>query len=72
MGLRLTEGVDLAELTARFGFAPDALIDAERFALYRRLQMVWRQGSRIGVTPAGMPVLDALLGELVREELVHQ
>jgi len=34
------------------------------------LGLVWAQGSRIGVTSRGMPVLDGLLGELVNMELV--
>jgi putative oxygen-independent coproporphyrinogen III oxidase len=67
-GLRLAEGVDLAELRARFGIAE--LIDRERLALYRGLGLVWIDGERIGVTGAGMPLLDALLGELVPAALV--
>ncbi|HCI62337.1 MAG TPA: coproporphyrinogen III oxidase, partial [Erythrobacter sp.] len=34
------------------------------------LGMAWSDGPRIGVTPRGMPVLDALLGELVQADLV--
>jgi oxygen-independent coproporphyrinogen-3 oxidase len=32
---------------------------------------MWQDGSRIGVTPAGMPLLDALLGDLVSQALVR-
>jgi hypothetical protein len=32
--------------------------------------MVWTDGDRIGVTEAGMLVLNALIGELVPTELV--
>ena len=70
MGLRLAEGIDLSALAARVALTPDALCDAGRFALYHEQGLVWRDGPRIGVTEAGMPVLDALLGELVPEELV--
>jgi len=65
MGLRLAEGIDLAALSARFGLPPEALIDQARLDLYHRQGLVWRQGPRLGVSDAGMPVLDALLGELV-------
>jgi oxygen-independent coproporphyrinogen-3 oxidase len=70
MGLRLAEGVDLAGLARRFGTSPAALIDSRKLDLYRDLQLAWRDGDRIGVTEQGMPLLDALLGELVSDELV--
>jgi oxygen-independent coproporphyrinogen-3 oxidase len=70
MGLRLAEGVDLAALSQRFGIAADALIDPVKLALYESLGLAWRGGKRIGVAPQGMPLLDALLGELVPEALV--
>jgi oxygen-independent coproporphyrinogen-3 oxidase len=68
MGLRLAEGIDLAELSARFGI--DALIDQSRLEFYANQGLCWRDDGRIGVTEAGMPLLDALLGELVPAELV--
>ena len=71
MGLRLREGIDLAALEQRFGMAGTAaLIDADKAAFYTRQGLVWQQGSRIGVTAQGVPLLDGLLGELVRPELV--
>jgi len=70
MGLRLAEGVDLAALSRRFGFDGDALIDRPKLALYESLGLAWRDGDRIGVTAQGMPLLDALLGELVPAALV--
>ncbi len=70
MGLRLAEGVDLSAMAARFGIARDALIDEDRLSLHRSLGLVVSQGERITVTPAGMPLLDALLGELVPAALV--
>ncbi|MDE8651937.1 radical SAM family heme chaperone HemW [Novosphingobium album (ex Liu et al. 2023)] len=70
MGLRLGEGVDLAAMAARFGLAEAELCDPAKRDFYRRQGLVWRQGERIGVTEAGMPLLDALLGELVPAALV--
>jgi oxygen-independent coproporphyrinogen-3 oxidase len=65
MGLRLGEGMDLDALAERFDIPASALLEQERLVFLETLRFVWRQGSRIGVTPQGMPVLDALLGELV-------
>lgn len=70
MGLRLAEGVDLAALARRFDAAPAALVDEAKLALYRDLGLVWMEQERIGVTPQGMPLLDALLGEVVCTDLV--
>lgn len=70
MGLRLREGIEPAVLATRFGLAPEALIDQARFAFYADQGLCWRKGARIGVTEAGMPLLDALLAELVPAELV--
>jgi oxygen-independent coproporphyrinogen-3 oxidase len=70
MGLRLAEGVNLAALSGRFGLTEPELIDARGLAGPLRQGLVWREGSRLGVTEAGMPVLDALLGELVAASLL--
>jgi oxygen-independent coproporphyrinogen-3 oxidase len=70
MGLRLAEGVDVAGLSQRFGIPSVELIDRAKLALYESLGLAWRDGERIGVTPQGMPLLDALLGELVPAALV--
>ena len=70
MGLRLREGVDLAALTQRFGFPRAELIAADKLAFYAAQGLVWQRDDRIGITAAGMPLLDALLGELVAAELV--
>ena len=68
MGLRLAEGVDLAALERRFGIGE--LIDRRKLAFHRELGFAWAEGSRVGITEAGMPLLDALLGELVPAALV--
>jgi oxygen-independent coproporphyrinogen-3 oxidase len=65
MGLRLSEGVDLAALAKRVGIPRSELIEQERLVFLESLGLAWREGDRIGVTAQGMPVLDALLGELV-------
>ena len=70
MGLRVAEGVDIAALAARFGLGEDQLCDPAKLAFYARQGLAWREGPRIGVTPQGMPLLDALMGELVPADLV--
>ena len=70
MGLRLGEGIDLGAIAQRFGFTADALILPDKVALYARLGLVVRAGDHLTVTPAGMPLLDALLAELVAPALV--
>lgn len=70
MGLRLKEGIDLAELEKRFGIKRAELVDGSKLELYHTLGLVWTSSGCMGITDAGMPLLDALLGELVAEELV--
>ncbi len=70
MGLRLGEGVDLAGSAKRFDIAEPELCDPAKLAFYKAQGLVWGDGVRIGVTPAGMPLLDGLLAELVPAGLV--
>ncbi len=70
MGLRLREGVDVQKLSSRFAIDADALINRGELTHYASIGLTWDDGGRIGVTPAGMPLLDALLPELVADELV--
>ncbi len=70
MGLRLVEGVDLAALGERFGMRPQDLLDAPKVERYAGLGLLWREGPRMGVTGAGRPLLDALLGEIVDDRLI--
>ena len=58
MGLRLAEGVDLARI-------PDAPLDLQAVAVMETQGLVRREGTRLIVTDAGMPVLEAILRELV-------
>ncbi|MEN3748175.1 radical SAM family heme chaperone HemW [Sphingomonas sp. HF-S3] len=64
MGLRLNEGVDLARIAALAGGA--APIDDSAAALLERQGLMRRDGERLCVTDAGMPVLEAILREVVR------
>ena len=70
MGLRLAEGVDIGSMAMRFGLPGQALCDPDKLAFYEQQGLAWCRGERIGVTEQGMPLLDALLGELVPAELV--
>lgn len=69
MGLRLREGIDVSVLARRFGLPASLLIDRKRLAFHESLGLVWSDGDRIGATARGMPLLDALLAELVSETL---
>jgi putative oxygen-independent coproporphyrinogen III oxidase len=70
MGLRLTEGIEPASLAARFGLAPQDLIDPAKRDLYIRLGHLAQDGERLRVTEQGAPLLEALLAELVPDTLV--
>ena len=70
MGLRLAEGLDLAAVAERFGLSAEALCAPDKLSFYEQQGLVWRKETRIGVTGLGMPLLDALLGELIPAELV--
>ena len=70
MGLRLREGVDLGQLATRFGFGAADLVNADKADFYTGKGLIWQDRGLIGVTDAGMQLLDGLLGELVAEALV--
>lgn len=61
MGMRLTEGIDLARYAALAGQE----IAHERLARLEEIGVLWRSGARIGATQAGRPVLNAVLRELL-------
>lgn len=69
MGLRLREGVAIGKLAGRLGLAPEELIDRDRLGFLESLGLVWRADESVGVTTRGMPVLDALIAELVPDAL---
>ena len=70
MGLRLDEGVVPAVLARRFQLPAAALLDDGKVELYRSLGLLTFRAGRLAVTDAGMPLLDAILGEIVGGELV--
>nr|WP_276616370.1 radical SAM family heme chaperone HemW [Sphingomonas sp. SFZ2018-12] len=59
MGLRLAEGVDVARIGRDW-------VDDDAAARLATQGLVTRDSERLAVTPAGMPVLDAILREVVR------
>jgi oxygen-independent coproporphyrinogen-3 oxidase len=70
MGLRLTEGIDLAALSTRFGLPRAGLVDEAALARLQTLGLVRIDGTRLAVAPPGRGLLDALLAELVADTLV--
>ncbi len=61
MGLRLTEGID----PARYGALAGRPLDPARIALLTAQGFVESDGQRcLRVTPAGFPVLDAVVADL--------
>ena len=59
MGLRLAEGVEMARIGWEW-------VDDDAVARLATQGLVTRDSERLAVTPAGMPVLDAILREVVR------
>lgn len=82
MGLRLAEGVAPARLAARLGLAHGDLLDGAKVAQFVALGLLWQSGAgagagsesgageRLGVTQRGMPLLDAILADVVHADLV--
>jgi oxygen-independent coproporphyrinogen-3 oxidase len=70
MGLRLTEGVDLAALSTRFALPRNGLVGEAALTRLCNLGLMWAEGARVGVAPSGRGVLDALLAEVVADTLV--
>ncbi len=68
MGLRLAEGVSLQRLSARTEIAPDALLDIDAVDRIAKLGLVTRVSDHITITSQGMPLLDAILPEIVKVE----
>jgi putative oxygen-independent coproporphyrinogen III oxidase len=64
MGLRLAEGIDLARIAALAG--GEAPLDAAALSRLETYGLLARDGTRVRVTDAGMPVLEAILREIVR------
>ncbi|WP_337190298.1 radical SAM family heme chaperone HemW [Altericroceibacterium endophyticum] len=71
MGLRLDEGIDLAAMSRRFNIPSSQLIDRKNADFYANMGLLREEDSRLIVTDRGMPLLDALLGEIVPAALVE-
>jgi oxygen-independent coproporphyrinogen-3 oxidase len=66
MGLRLAEGIDLDRI-AMLGERPiDQLADRQAIDRLSAQGLLKHEGTRLCATKAGMPVLNAILGEIVR------
>jgi putative oxygen-independent coproporphyrinogen III oxidase len=68
MGLRLAEGVSLLRLSQKTGIASDAMLDMAAVERVAALGLIRRDGDHVTVTPQGMPLLDAILPEIVAVE----
>lgn len=68
MGLRLSEGICVDRLSQKTGMPPGSLLDAEAVDRIAKLGLIHRAGSRVSVTTQGMPLLDAILPEIVAVE----
>ncbi len=68
MGLRLREGLDIEELSQRMDLPDSEMIDWQAVVKMRGMNLMRREGSRLLVTPKGMPLLDAILPEIVAIE----
>ena len=65
MGLRLREGVDLARIASLAGAAIADVVDEA--AIARFPDLIRREGNWLGVTEAGMLLLDSILPQVVRD-----
>jgi oxygen-independent coproporphyrinogen-3 oxidase len=63
MGLRLGEGVDLARVAEVAG--GEAPLDLPALSRLEAQGLAAREGNRLRITDAGMPVLEAILREIV-------
>lgn len=66
MGLRMREGIDLARVAALGGTTIDQVADLKAVERLATQGLVARDGDRLALTPAGMPLLDAVLREVAR------
>ena len=65
MGLRLREGVDVEVLSRRFGLAPAQMLDFAAVDKLVNMGFIHRGKSRIAPTDKAMPLLDAILPQIV-------
>jgi oxygen-independent coproporphyrinogen-3 oxidase len=70
MGLRLAEGIDLAALENRFAKPRSKFVDQKAITHLNKLGFLFEKADRLIVRPKGMPLLDAILPEIVAVEQV--
>lgn len=68
MGLRLAEGIDLGKVGSRTGNDADSLVDDKAVSQIEKLGLIRRDGAHLTITPQGMPLLDAILPQIVAVE----
>jgi oxygen-independent coproporphyrinogen-3 oxidase len=66
MGLRLAEGIDLDRISTLGERPIDELADGPAIDRLAAQGLLERDGTRLRATDAGMPVLNAILGQIVR------
>ncbi|WP_033072879.1 radical SAM family heme chaperone HemW [Sphingopyxis sp. MWB1] len=66
MGLRLSEGVDLARIEARSGLARADFVEDDAVARLVAQGLMQADGDRLAVSEAGILLLDTILSEVVR------
>ena len=66
MGLRLSEGVDLDTIAARFVLR--SIVDWRRVDRLVASGHLWREGGRVGTSPAGRLLLDSILAEIAEPQ----
>ncbi|KTE20743.1 coproporphyrinogen III oxidase [Sphingopyxis sp. H050] len=66
MGLRLTEGVDLARVETRSGLPREAFVDADAVERLAGQGLLVQDDDRLAVTDDGILLLDSILSEVVR------
>lgn len=66
MGLRLAEGIDLAGLALRTGVAAADMVSLQARQRLQDHGLIDSRNDRLAVTTQGMPVLNAIIAELVR------
>ena len=63
MGLRLGEGVNIAEIATKTGFA--SLVDENAIQHLEELGLLSLTGTQLCVTERGVPLLDAILAKII-------
>ena len=66
MGLRLSEGIDLARVEARSGLGRNAFVDAGVVERLAGQGLLTQDGDSLAVTDDGILLLDSILSEVVK------